>query len=190
MSVDSSIFHRVLSYVKDLTLAVDVGAHKGAWTDKMYMNFKSVYCFEPNMYLSNSLAEFYKGQSITVHNVALLDFVGKGKLCYDTGNEHKTRTHFVVEDDDGDVDISTLDSYKPIGCGLLKIDVEGGELPVLRGARRVLRHQKPVVIVECKSFSIRYGWNRTDLIMHMLELGYNTLFVENPNIVFVHSQRF
>ncbi len=191
MSLDSSIYSRILPYVKNFTTAIDVGAHKGVWTDRMYMHFESIICFEPNAYLFDALSTYYGNSNIIVHNVALLDIIGKGRLCHDLGKEHKTRAHYVVKDDNGDIEISTLDSYKIDGCGLLKIDVEGGELPVLYGARRILRHQHPVVVVEYKpTISIRYGWTDIDLYRYMLELEYNPILQVKPNIVFVYKRKY
>ena len=48
------------------------------------------------------------------------------------------------------VRLEALDDSLPLGYApaLIKIDVEGGEEAVLRGAQRTLREQKPLVIFE------------------------------------------
>lgn len=49
----------------------------------------------------------------------------------------------------------TLDSLEIEDCALLKIDVDGGELGVLEGARDVLARLRPVVAVEVMNFNTR-----------------------------------
>ena len=69
---------------------------------------------------------------------------------------------------------------------MLKIDVEGGELRVLKGARGILRHQRPVVVVEYKPKNAqRFGWDLSDLGLFMMTLKYRQVFEKKPNLVFV-----
>src|SRR6266404_4074918 len=145
MRNDAIIFNDVLTYVKNYSTAIDIGAHQGDWTEKMAPYFNLVHCFEPNTFLYNRLRARFSSPStnVVVHNTAILDFSGKGTLYHIDGSV-KLRSSYVMEDVDGNVEVKTLDSYRIRGCGLLKIDVEGGELLVLRHARQILRHQKPV----------------------------------------------
>jgi FkbM family methyltransferase len=73
-----------------------------------------------------------------------------------------------------EIEVTTLDDalaadYRP---SLIKIDVEGGELEVLRGARRVLSEQRPVLAVE-HQYGKRSIPGRTLAIADLLdEFGY------------------
>lgn len=51
-------------------------------------------------------------------------------------------------------EVRTLDSFGFTGVTLLKIDVEGSELRVLRGARRLLRRDRPIVVLETHSLRL------------------------------------
>ncbi|WP_310542646.1 FkbM family methyltransferase [Phenylobacterium sp.] len=48
----------------------------------------------------------------------------------------------------------TLDSLALTACRLLKIDVDGGELPVLHGADTLLRTIRPIVAIEVMNYNI------------------------------------
>ena len=52
-------------------------------------------------------------------------------------------------------EVRTLDSFRFEGVTLLKIDVEGSELRVLRGSRKLLRKDRPIVVLE--THSLRLG---------------------------------
>lgn len=57
----------------------------------------------------------------------------------------------------------------------LKIDVEGAELPTLRGADTILSRHKPVVMFECGTDPQlqRFGYKRVDLFGFFAERGYD-----------------
>ncbi|HEX7095394.1 MAG TPA: FkbM family methyltransferase, partial [Acidimicrobiales bacterium] len=59
--------------------------------------------------------------------------------------------------------------------GFVKVDVEGHELAVLRGAERLLRRDRPTLLVECEE---RHHPGATAALRAYLEgLGYEGLFV-------------
>jgi len=84
---------------------------------------------------------------------------------------------------------------------LIKVDVEGGELGVLRGARRILEGSRPLVICEVNpEFLARYGHHVGDLDRFMRERGYGiyryqeavlkpACLERSRNYVFVHPDR-
>ena len=64
------------------------------------------------------------------------------------------------------VNLKTLDEIIPLNekIHLIKIDVEGGEFGVLKGAKNLLKKNKPIVIFECgKGASDYYGTSPLDL---------------------------
>jgi FkbM family methyltransferase len=65
------------------------------------------------------------------------------------------------------VPLETVDGLALSSCRLLKVDVEGMELDVLRGAERTLRELRPLVYVENDRAE-----NSPALIDHLLQRGY------------------
>lgn len=69
-----------------------------------------------------------------------------------------------------------LDDYQANISGpvrLLKIDVEGAELKVLRGARRLLASHKPVLVIEVHLFAFPdFGYTREEFQQFLADLGY------------------
>ena len=63
---------------------------------------------------------------------------------------------------------------------IIKIDVEGAELPVLKGLAALLLKDKPLLIVEPDNNSQkRFGFKFSELISYLASLGYKpTLFVD------------
>lgn len=66
------------------------------------------------------------------------------------------------------VHVQPLDALELKRCSLIKIDVEGMELKVLRGAEKTIRNCRPLLFVENNS---REG--SPELIQDLLDLGYN-----------------
>src|SRR6185312_7507452 len=75
------------------------------------------------------------------------------------------------------VSVTTLDKHftKPTVTTpkLIKIDAEGSELSVLRGAQSLLRRRVPYVVCEINHFALeRMGTNEDELRAYMTSHGY------------------
>jgi FkbM family methyltransferase len=76
------------------------------------------------------------------------------------------------------IDVTTLDTWideHPMNrVDMIKIDIEGAELPCLQGARRTLQRFKPVLIVELQdTTAITAGYRATDILDLLSGLGYS-----------------
>jgi FkbM family methyltransferase len=126
----------------------DVGAHAGFYAvlaNRLVGPTGRTECFEPlpenikllerNLHANNRPA--------FVHPIALADEDGHGHLAIP-----RARTAQLAEEGIP-VILARADSLDMAPPTVVKIDVEGAELRVLDGMKRILSQDKPVVIVEC-----------------------------------------
>lgn len=144
--------------VKPGTNCIDVGCHKGEILEHM-LKFSpdgKHFAFEPIPYLYENLQKNYAGKAV-IFSYALSDKNGKTTFqlvknapAYSGINKRKYAIDH-PEIEEIEVEMRTLDEVIPqeVPIGLIKIDVEGGEFGVLKGAENLLRRDKPVVIFEC-----------------------------------------
>lgn len=144
--------------VRPGTNCIDVGCHKGEILDiilSLSPNGRH-FAFEPIPSLFAELKRKY-GQQCTIFPYALSDTEGRTTFnfvrnapAYSGINRRK---YAVAEPDieEIDVELKRLDDLIPTDTpiGLIKIDVEGAEMGVLRGANELLNRDRPLVIFEC-----------------------------------------
>jgi FkbM family methyltransferase len=168
--------------------AVDVGAHKGAyvyWLRRAVGPTGRVYAFEPQRALAASLAEEAARRNwsnVVVRDCAISDRAGTGTLHVPgEGDSQGASLEEAILGAAPCRDIScptdTLD-HQLEGAGpvaLVKVDVEGHELAVFRGARRTLTEGSPVLLFECEA---RHLTKHTmeDVFGFLEGLGYSGSF--------------
>lgn len=79
----------------------------------------------------------------------------------------------------GTIALTTLDAYleaEPVQrVDIVKIDIEGSELPCLKGARQTLDRFAPLLIIEIQKDSAQAaGYQPGDIIDYLREAGYRT----------------
>lgn len=140
---------RLLEEIRELGLAgvaVDVGAHVGNHTLWLAVICgMRVAAFEPDVtaytWLSRNVAGNQLRSRVTTYPVALGAQATRGDW------DHRTKG-VLRPDVLGSVPIHVLDAYALEHVSVIKIDVEGHEPDVLRGATRTLQRWRPVVYAE------------------------------------------
>lgn len=140
--------------------AIDVGAAGGVFSAHLLPNALSVIAFEPRPRQARELAVMASSLSlpIQVEAVALSDQVGTAQLrmlLQDIGRS-TIEVRNELDDPDGspsqvlDVPTVTLDSYAFDNVGFIKIDVEGHELSVLKGAQKTIEQSRCNLLIEAE----------------------------------------
>ena len=73
-----------------------------------------------------------------------------------------------VKDYNGSINLQTLDSYNFQDVDIIKIDVEGFEIPVLNGAKQTILSQQPWIQIEGNDSGKRYGRSKIDILNLLL----------------------
>ena len=175
------IMRRVLSNNSN---CIDVGCHKGEILELIlkYSPEGHHYAFEPIPYLFDKLEKKYKNKAL-IYPYALSDKAGKSSFQFVKNapaySGIKKRKYDIAKPDieEIEVELRTLDKVIPKNTKIdfIKIDVEGGEYGVLKGARMLLKRSHPVVVFECGlGASEYYGTNPIDLYKYITEeVGLN-----------------
>jgi FkbM family methyltransferase len=135
---------------------VDVGCHKGVLLSEIlrFAGGGTHYAFEPIPQLYEELVLSFP--NVKLYNLALSDTAGESTFQHVTSNSAYSglkkrrypRDYEIVEEIKVKTDL--LDNIIPedLPVSLIKIDVEGGELQVLRGALNTICRNRPVIIFE------------------------------------------
>jgi FkbM family methyltransferase len=153
----------VLDHLAEGDVAVDVGAHKGAytyWMQRAVGPGGEVFAFEPQPELARSLVKLVRGggrDNVTVENAGVSSSAGTMMLNVPGAGSSPGASFETAAGSDGQaypVRVVTLDGYfAPDVAGrvrLIKCDAEGHELEVFRGAEALLRLARPVLLFECE----------------------------------------
>jgi FkbM family methyltransferase len=169
-------------FINKDSIVCDVGANIGAHTLVFSRLAKQVYAFEPVPLTFNALAGMVALNdldNVTCVQGGISDI--EGVMSFQS-----LVTNF--ENNFGAAQLSTFNGTNPvqvfplnIPCDFLKIDVEGMELQVLKGAREVIQQCRPVIYVEAD----RQDDRTSKLVLLLTEYGYDlnwhTPPLFNPN---------
>jgi FkbM family methyltransferase len=148
----TSIIQRVLGTSGN---AVDVGCYRGKILDAIVRQAPAGdhVAFEPNPELTDILRQRFP--TVMIHGVALSDAPGRSNFHVLTHLPAQSGLRRRPTDSPSDeriieVQVETLDRLLPEHrrIDLIKIDVEGAEVNVLRGAQATLRRWQPIVVFE------------------------------------------
>lgn len=180
------IFHFINDNLIDLdgTDIIDVGANNGNFTiefaDLVGDNGR-VFSFEPQRIIYQQLCGnvFANGlDNVYAYNVAIghengtvfvenVDYHNSGYVNF--GNVH------VVSSDESkqSVPIIKLDSLEYQNLSIIKIDVQGFESYVIKGALETIKKHRPFIFIEIENDQLKnYGFTEQNIVDEIQVLGY------------------
>ena len=129
---------------------IDIGANIGLWTFFMAKKGIKVHAFEPTPRIYKILKKNNKYPHVTTYPYALGEFTGTANL-----NLHHISGHNSLLTKSPDFNgqqtetiVRPLDDLNIHNIGLIKIDTEGYEVPILFGAKNTINKEKPRLIIE------------------------------------------
>lgn len=166
--------------------SLDIGANIGDYTWHLRALSSQVWAFEPNPRLAGWLRRCFGG-TIILHDVALGEHGATAQLSIPKDpSGREIAAHASIEKDFGvrsdhiAVSVVPLDSLQLPKIGFIKIDVEGHELAVLKGAIGLIRRDRPTILVEIEE---RHRADAVGSTREWLEgIGYQGFFALSDGI--------
>ena len=189
---------------RDKKIVMDVGANIG-WYSLNLAKMTAIpnvqiHAFEPvpSSYkqLLQNIALNRAQNQIVPHNIGLGSSSGEmvfyvpdfsGSTAASGRNLHPEETNERVK-----CQIRTADSFlmqeNVPQVGLVKCDVEGAELLVLKGAKRLLEEDRPVFILELlRKWSRAFDYHPNDVLMLLRGYGYGCWAIGNERLRFLNE---
>jgi FkbM family methyltransferase len=169
-------------------IGIDIGAALGAYAWPLTRLCAGCIAFEPNPEQADYLKQAF-GRRLRVENTALSDHDGEVELVIPLGRGNDQAGLATIASGtwlEGvpvrrvRVTMRTLDEFRFDPVGFIKLDVEGHELAVLRGAHGLLARDKPTILVELEE---RFGEGSITGVREFLEpMGYRGLYLDGKHL--------
>lgn len=181
---------RKLATVTDLCkrrdVVVQAGGNCGVFPLALSKMFADVYTFEPDPTNFTALAV----NTANVPNIVKMQAaLGEkpqlvGMVADERENCGALRVNFK-----GSIPTVRIDDLGLAECDLIYLDIEGRELSALRGAAATIRNKKPVIAIEDKGLSSKYGVQKGAVGLWLREtFGYRVHSNLARDVVFVPGE--
>jgi FkbM family methyltransferase len=175
--------NETLKHVKNFRNAVDIGAHVGISVHQWAPLFEQVYAFEPMIDHYNCLTKnTAKFPNVKCFNNAMSN---QSRMLHGAYRTMKNSGSFQLVDDEFvavnrknakiyDIPSKRLDDFALDNVDMIKIDVEGWEFEVLKGAEQTIRRCQPILMVE-----YTHGGGRENKSMHTYDIAEYHAFIDS-----------
>ena len=164
------------SQTKKMKTVIDVGAWCGTWAKAIEPFAKKVIAFEPDQTHFECLQ-----RNCTVNCTPRMEAVGAQLQEVSLTEDNFTQAKRVNEK--GNIRMITLDHMAYEDVDMIKIDVEGYEMEVLKGATKTLESVK-YLMIELNNNTKKYGSNNIEVEKYIVSLGFKVLMEHWPDKVF------
>ena len=186
----------VKKFIPPETDSIDVGVYRGVYSYEMAKYSKNVHAFEPNPIIFKDIERNLKKiiKNIKLYNVALSNKEDLVSLNVPIRNKNYNRKNYeeyfqmgrasihidntMGEIESFDVETKKLDSFDFTNkISFIKIDVEGHEFEVIKGAENTIKKNKPVLLVEIVEENTKT--KVIDTLDYINSLGYKSFYFED-----------
>jgi len=166
---------------KKFRTALDIGAWCGTWSVAMSNYCKNIHAFEPD---STHFECLTRNVGPHVHVDPKMIAVGDNNDTVALTNDDFTQARRIAGK--GDIQLHTVDSFDFKNVDLIKIDVEGYEMRVLKGAEKTLKNCQ-FLMIELNNNSKKYQSSNIEIEQYLSQIGFRTLIDIWPDKVFVNN---
>jgi FkbM family methyltransferase len=175
-------------------ILLDIGACTGSFALLDIITSVKIHSFEPSRAYIELIENVKLNNSkTTCYNVAISDYIGKGNFNEVEANScialsmlggipasHKEVTTF-------DIEVNTIDNFcksNKIIPSVIKIDTEGNELFVLKGAINTIKKHNPIIFAEYSQENAnQYGYGIGEINELFKSLDYNCKVLDSGDII-------
>lgn len=180
------IIRRLRELADPRRTAVDVGANIGVYSYFLAKHCARVVAYEPNPVVAETL-RLAAAENVEVVRRALSDETGRATLSVPIveGREVHGLGRVAANGEGGpetrfEVELARLDDEPLQDVGFIKIDVEGHEGSVVRGGERLIRRDRPVILIEVEQ---RHAPKPvTETFQQIERLGYDGFFLKSGRL--------
>jgi len=164
---------------KKFKTVIDVGAWCGTWAKAMEPHARQIIAFEPDPVHFECLQ-----RNCTINCVPRREALGDEHKMISLTEDDFTQAKRVTGD--GDIRMTTIDSLKYSDVDLIKIDVEGYEMKVLKGAEKTFKESQ-YLMIELNNNTKKYGSSNANVEKYLGENGFKVLIDHWPDKVFYRT---
>lgn len=192
------LFQFIKPFLPTKPVVFDVGAHKGGYTEYVLGEIADADCFlfEPNKYLCAFLKSKYKAFNTLVGSTSgPKDFYECAGSADELSSMYNRPVFEGIENRVEKIACVTVDQLcNDLSIGhidLLKIDVEGAELDVLKGSETMLSgKQISFLQVEYGGTYPDAGITGLEVIQYLNDLGYKVYELAGDKLILVTPENF
>jgi FkbM family methyltransferase len=152
------LYNLTKKHIRNFRTAIDIGSKFGHYSKELVKDFASVHAFDMRAKMRISR------KNLKFHNIALGD--SNNTVYYTSARVNEYRGENTCKQ-------KKLDDMSIQNVDHIKIDVEGHELLVLRGAVKTIKNYKPVITIEQNTVIEQEGkGSKWDGIQFLKSMGY------------------
>ena len=164
--------------------SIDIGSNTGHFSNMLRKISKKVYSFEPIIYLYKNQKYLFKNSNVTVFNIALGSKKEKKKFYIPIHNDPEAS---LIKRENSIITTTSVDTgdriFKNKKIDFIKIDVEGTELNVILGLKKIIRKHKPIIMIEIEK---RHNLKYFKVFKYLVNLNYKIYYLDKKKLELSH----
>lgn len=188
---DLETLDEVMALTPGRTCAVQAGGNLGLFPKRLAEEFLAVFTFEPDPRLYRRLR--FNAPETNIHPVKAAIGDSREPVGLQCGRRdgskrpvHEGLTHVSGP---GKIKQMLIDDLDLSACDLIYLDIEGYELPALRGAVKTIAEYRPVIALEVNGNAGYYGVTKTEIAAWLTERGYTKVARRHGDDIYVPKER-